>query len=109
MARSGSHGLFVGGCLALFSVLAAGAHEIISTNDNFGYASVLTGMSNDVAGNNSKASSEPGEPAHAGAPASRSLWWSWQAPVTGTFYFSTSGSTFDTLLAIYTGDALLNL
>ena len=36
----------------------------------------------------------------------RSVWTSWTASATGIVTFSTQGSTFDTTLAAYTGDAL---
>jgi len=37
------------------------------------------------------------------------VWWSWTAPVTGAAIISTEGSSFDTLLAIYSGTAFSNL
>ena len=40
---------------------------------------------------------------HAGKPGTNSVWFTWTAPATGIATFRTTGSTFDTLLAIYTG------
>src|SRR5207245_6010368 len=37
------------------------------------------------------------------------VWYTWTAPVTGVVTMQTAGSTFDTLLAVYTGTALTNL
>ena len=36
-------------------------------------------------------------------------WWSWTAPATGLVLVTTTGSDYDTLLAIYTGTSLSNL
>ena len=37
------------------------------------------------------------------------MWYTWLAPASGTVELSTYGSTFDTLLAVYTGTSLSNL
>src|SRR5438128_11965112 len=37
------------------------------------------------------------------------FWYTWQAPASGMVELSTYGSTFDTLLAVYTGTSLTNL
>src|SRR5881628_3414014 len=37
------------------------------------------------------------------------FWYTWQAPASGTVELSTYGSTFYTLLAVYTGTSLTNL
>jgi hypothetical protein len=62
-----------------------------------------------VNGNNMRASSEDGEPKHAGLNNGKSVWWSWTAPQTGTAQISTSGSDFDTLLAVYNGTSVTSL
>ena len=52
----------------------------------------------------STASKEAGEPAHAGNAGGRSIWFTWTAPAGRHVYvFDTFPSTFDTLLAVYTG------
>jgi hypothetical protein len=58
---------------------------------------------------NFQAGKEPGEPNHAGNPGGKSVWWQWHCLTTGTVTFETAGSSFDTLLAIYTGTNLANL
>ncbi len=72
-------------------------------NDNFGAAMSISGANGSQLGNSSTASKEVGEPAHAGNSGGRSIWYSWTAPSDGTFVFDTFPSTFDTLLAVYTG------
>jgi len=50
---------------------------------------------------NRNAGREPGEPRHAGKPGGHSVWITWRAPSSGHITFRTTGSTFDTLLAVY--------
>ena len=76
--------------------------------DNFGAATPLSGITN-VVGSNFLASAELFEPPHAGESATHSVWAIWTAPVTGSYSISTSNSTFDTVLGIYTGDSLSSL
>ncbi len=72
-------------------------------NDDFANAAVLEGASGTARGTNSLGTVQPGEPQHAANPGGRSLWWKWQAPADGTLLVSTEGSSFDTLLGVYTG------
>jgi hypothetical protein len=60
-------------------------------------------------GSNAGATTEPGEPDHAAAGGTSSVWWSWIASEAGVLVLSTRGSTFDTVLAIYTGAAVDDL
>jgi len=62
-----------------------------------------------VAGRNTGATVEVGEPKHAGQTGGRSAWWIWTAPSSGTLTVTTQTSTFDTLLGVYTGSALQSL
>jgi hypothetical protein len=73
------------------------------SNDNFVDAQVITGSSGSVKGSNVGATKEPGEPDHA---AGASIWYKWTAPTTGVFDFDTHGSSFDTILGVYTGDSV---
>ena len=75
-------------------------------NDDFNSATVLTGADVTTAGNNTSATAQPGEPQHAGQPGGESIWWSWTAPSNGPVAIDTIGSTFDTLLAVYTGSSV---
>jgi hypothetical protein len=63
----------------------------------------LAGSSGFVASSNSFATFEPGEPQHAGKPGGRSIWFNWTAPDRGNLTLRTTGSSFDTLLAVYQG------
>src|SRR5262249_12965425 len=75
-------------------------------NDNFGFAQVITGNAGSVSGNNVAATKETGEPDHAENEGGKSIWYRWTAPANGTWTFNTVGSSFDTLLAAYTGTNL---
>jgi formylglycine-generating enzyme required for sulfatase activity len=69
----------------------------------------IHGESGSIEGTTNGAVREEGEPAHAGA-LSPSAWYSWTTPITGTATVSTClGATFDTVLAVYTGDTLATL
>lgn len=81
-------------------------------NDNFANAQALNTAGYDFAsasGSSRKATAESGEPAHARSNASRSLWWTWTAPHSGSVTIDTAGSSFDTVLAVYTGTTMNSL
>lgn len=78
-------------------------------NDDFSAALELPGVTGRVSTINGRATKESGEPAHAGDEGGRSVWYTWRAPVDGTFHITANGSDFDTLLAIYTGDTVDSL
>jgi hypothetical protein len=71
-------------------------------NDNFVQARVLRGRSGAANGTNRGATAEFGEPIHAGVDGGKSVWWRWRAPLRGVVTFTTIGSNFDTVLAVYT-------
>jgi len=75
-------------------------------NDSLAGALRLVGSTNTVNGTNVGATSEVGEPGHAGSSAATSVWWTWLAPGSGPVVLDTAGSDFDTRLAVYTGDAV---
>jgi hypothetical protein len=81
----------------------------IPPNDYFTNRTVLTGTSLTVQGNNTFATTEPGEPKIEGNSPFHSLWWSWTAPNNGTLSLSTYASSFPNLLAVYTGSSVNNL
>jgi hypothetical protein len=78
-------------------------------NDHFVYAWPLSGASGNFTGNNMLATKEPGEPLHANNPGGHSVWWKWQAPDHGSLLLSTDGSTFDTVMGLYTGNRVDSL
>ena len=79
----------------------------VAPGDNFADAQEITGrlsLNSSVA-----ATSEPGEPVHAGFGGGKSVWWRWRASGGEAISVDTFGSTFDTVLAVYTGSTLANL
>lgn len=80
-------------------------YELAPPNDYFVDATPLSGDSFAVSGYNRGATGEIFEKAkpHAGTGQGKSVWWNWTAPESGNFIINTSGSAFDTVLAVYTG------
>jgi hypothetical protein len=63
-----------------------------------------------VIGGNFFASVEVGEPSHAGvAQMGNSVWWNWAPVQSGPILIDTLGSRFNTVLAVYTNNALTGL
>lgn len=81
---------------------------VAPANDAFAAPQQLTGATGSVVGTNLAATVEVGEPAH-GVQSVASVWYTWTSPATAPVTFETCGSTFDTLLAVYTGDAVAAL
>ncbi len=79
--------------------------EVPPANDDFP-GQELVGASVSVTGTNVDATKQPGEPDHADDTGGHSVWYSWTAPSDGTVNVNTCDSDFDTLLAVYTGDAV---
>ena len=78
-------------------------------NNSFGSRILIAGATNLVTGSNVGANSESGEPYHAGFRPRVTVWWKWVAPQSGAMRFSTLGSSFNTVLAVYTGTAVGSL
>jgi hypothetical protein len=73
-------------------------------NDNFVNAQVISGASGTLTGTNAFATRETGEVTFpADTDGGRSVWYRWTAPSSGTANLNTSGSNYDTTLAVYTG------
>jgi uncharacterized repeat protein (TIGR01451 family) len=75
-------------------------------NDTFLNRLILTGNSGAASGINILATKEAGEPAHAANAGGKSVWWKWTAPAAGQVSLDTHGSSFNTLLAVYSGSAV---
>jgi len=77
-------------------------------NDNFSAAQVITGCSGSVTGTNVSATRETNEPNHSpdNGGGSRSVWYQWQSPSTGSVTITTAGSGYDTVLGVYTGSSV---
>ena len=78
-------------------------------NDNFASRLTLQGSSVNTNRTNVQATREPEEPLHAQKFGDTSVWFTWTAPTAGAVRFSTEGSSFDTLLGVYSGTTLSNL
>jgi Ca2+-binding RTX toxin-like protein len=88
-------------------LIAAAPALAAPANDNFSDAQVAnTGDTNPTSGSNVDATKEAGEPDHAGDAGGASVWYRWTSPASGAATVDTCDSTFDTLLAVYTGDSL---
>jgi hypothetical protein len=74
-------------------------------NDNFANAQALGGCKGNVEGINVGATAETNEPNHSpdNGGGHRSVWYKWTAPGSQSVTITTSGSTFDTVLSVYTG------
>jgi hypothetical protein len=93
------------------NAIDAFGYTIVATpgppNDNFANAQVLSGSTGTVNGTSNFATKETGEPTNPpGTGGGRSVWYTWTALGTGQATFDTNGSNFDTILAVYTGNAV---
>ncbi|HEX8138715.1 MAG TPA: NF038122 family metalloprotease [Pyrinomonadaceae bacterium] len=88
--------------------LENGAIQPPPANDSFAAAQVIAGCTGTVSGNNFNATKEANEPSHSpdNNTGGASVWYQWQAPSTGSVTVTTAGSTYDTLLAVYTGGSV---
>ena len=75
-------------------------------NNNFANRTTMSGTSATVTGTNVNATKETGEPNHAGFTGGKSVWWTWTAPNSGAVQIDTIGSSFDTILGVYTGSGV---
>ena len=81
----------------------------LPASDNFASRGPYLNLLNLISFSNEGATSEPGEPLHAGVPGGKSVWFTWTPLLSGAATLTTAGSSFDTLLAVYTGNSLTNL
>lgn len=75
-------------------------------NDAFANRTTFSGNSGSTSSVTLLSTKESGEPNHAGNSGGKSVWWKWTAPAAGQFSLDTHGSSFDTLLAVYTGNSV---
>jgi thiol-disulfide isomerase/thioredoxin len=92
--------------VALLLGLGASLSQAQPANDLFANRIGISGTNIVVTGINVSATREAGEPYHAGYSGGLSVWWTWVAPFAGTVTMSTAGSSFDTLLGVYTGNSV---
>ncbi|MBI5767466.1 MAG: S8 family serine peptidase [Verrucomicrobia bacterium] len=93
-----------GGRLNLFNAVTSTSNRPM--NDDFATRANVSGEIATIRSSNAGATTEPGESAHAGAPAAATLWWEWTAPYTGPATIDTAGSEYDTVVAVYAGATL---
>ncbi|NOS71525.1 MAG: DNRLRE domain-containing protein [Verrucomicrobia bacterium] len=75
-------------------------------NDNFENRHKIASDFGITIGNNLDATKEIGESNHAGVAGGSSVWWTWTPSRAGTATITTDGSSFDTVLAVYTGGSV---
>jgi Ca2+-binding RTX toxin-like protein len=86
------------------------AVDLPAANDDFAAAQTLSGGGGTRRGANPNTDKQPGEPDHDGfAAADSSVWYQWTPNLTGPARIDTFGSTFDTVLAVYTGTDVATL
>ena len=81
------------------------ATSLAPANDNFAARFPLSEPAT-VFARTSGATAEPGEPPHASISGGKSVWWQLTPTTSGTVRIRTTGSSFDTVLAVYSGSAL---
>jgi len=100
--------LFLLGSSGLFSAIPLQA-TAGPANDYFANGIVANAPSVSATGSNVGATKESGEPSHGGNAGGKSVWWTWTAPSAGSVTINTRGSSFDTLLGVYTGTSVSSL
>jgi subtilisin family serine protease len=100
-----------GGTVTKKRINIADAANVRPPNDGFSFPREIVGSTVTVSGANGgingAATRESGEPDHLPAnsvsPGENSVWYRWTAPVSGRVSINTCTSSFDTVLAAYTG------
>ena len=93
-----------------FACLVSSAGAVAAPpNDAFASAQAISGASGTVTGTTTAATKETGEPSIAGNAGGASIWFTWTAPAAGAATIDTTGSSFDTLLGVYTGSSVSTL
>ncbi len=89
----------------LIAALAAAALPLAAApvNDDFANALQLTTSNALIRGTNTTATAEPGEPAHSALGAQQSIWWKINVGGHGFLTLRAEGSSFDHVMAVYTG------
>jgi hypothetical protein len=84
--------------------------NVLAFTDHFTNRNVVSGSPLTVTGSNAGTTAEPGEPNPAGLNRnSRTVWIAWRATYSGSVTIDTIGSSFDTVLGVYTGTVLSSL
>jgi CotH kinase protein/Lamin Tail Domain/Bacterial Ig domain/Calx-beta domain/Immunoglobulin domain len=80
--------------------------EIPGFTDIFADRGTIAGFTNFLMGTNTTYTKEGGEPNHDGKDGNRTAWIAWLAPAGGPCTMDTLGSSFDTIMAVYTGNTV---
>ena len=80
-----------------------------AVNDNFTDRIVIEPGITQSIGSNVASTVETNEPRNPSVSGVHTVWWEWTAPITSEVTITTSGSSFDTTLAIYTGIDLASI
>ena len=89
---------------------SGGSGSSAPANDNFSNATQISGASGTLTGSNVGATVQSSEPMPSAQSNSKcSVWFKWTAPSSGTVTFDTIGSSFDTVLGVYTGTSVSSL
>lgn len=83
-------------------------YHAVPSPDNDTFAERKTIEASDVS-TNIGAGVDNGEPDHAGAGSTQSVWWTFSLSHSGQITVDTQGSDFDTALAVYTGNTITGL
>src|SRR5439155_5824434 len=83
--------------------------NLLSANDAFDSAQLVTGRSWSVHSDNRTATRETGEPRIKNNTGGHSVWYRWIAPATRRYHIGTFSSDFNTMLGVYTGSTVTAL
>jgi hypothetical protein len=78
----------------------------LTENDAFANAWDIPPGTLSASGNNVNATREAGEPDHGAGTEGRSIWWRWTAQTNGVVLLDAAGSPSNTVIAVYTGNAV---
>lgn len=82
---------------------------LLTPNDLFADSIELVGRQGNAKADNSGATVEFGEPLSTRGTEGKSVWWHYRPTSDGLLTLSTEGSSFDTFMALYTGNRVTNL
>jgi subtilisin family serine protease len=97
-----SNDLFADRILITDNIIYPDDHDGSSTNALLDHAAIVTG-------NNVDATREDGEQLIFSRGSGKTVWWTFTPASSGVVQISTEGSSFDTMVGIYTGDTVSNL
>ncbi|MEO7931751.1 MAG: DUF1573 domain-containing protein [Chthoniobacterales bacterium] len=102
---------FIATCLGILLAWSSAQAQTqqVPANDNFANREVIYGTNHISFGNNVLATTETNDRGYSISSVSHTVWWSWTAPVDGVVTIDTNGSSFDTTMAVFTGNSLSNL